>query len=123
MMGRRQALRTRYKALAAEVEGVSIFGADDDEHDNAWLTSVLVEPDAAWRPSDLSAALTAEGIESRPLWKPMHLQPVFRDARSLITGAAETLFERGLTLPSGSVLNEEQIQRVLGALERFWAGR
>lgn len=77
MIFRRRVLRERYKACFDDVDGVEVFGAEGDEHDNAWLTSILVDSDVTgWEPSILSAALTAENIESRPLWKPMHLQPV-----------------------------------------------
>ncbi|MGO1852404.1 MAG: DegT/DnrJ/EryC1/StrS family aminotransferase, partial [Microbacteriaceae bacterium] len=70
-------------------------------------------------PADLSAALAEDNIESRPLWKPMHLQPVFEGARGEISGASERLFTRGLTLPSGSALNAEQIERVFAAISSF----
>ena len=71
--------------------------------------------------SDLRRQLDDAGIESRPLWKPMHLQPVFRDAPSLINGSSQRLFETGLTLPSGSALSAEAFDRVLSALATAWA--
>lgn len=122
MIARRRDLREAYKGLFASVPGVEVFGVDGDEHDNAWLTSVLVdEAVTGWPPAELSAALAAADIESRPIWKPMHLQPVFAGARGVITGAAQRLFETGLTLPSGSALSEAQRVRVLGAIEGFLA--
>lgn len=124
MIARRRAVRDDYKRLFETVEGVEIFGADGDEHDNFWLTSIVVDSDAAgWKPADLSGALAAQDIESRPLWKPMHLQPVFSGARGLITGAAQRLFETGLTLPSGSALTVAQRARIDWAIEDFLGGR
>jgi dTDP-4-amino-4,6-dideoxygalactose transaminase len=59
-------------------------------------------------------ALDAKDIEARHLWKPMHLQPVFRDARAFVSGASESLFRQGVTLPSGSALSDDAVQRVAG---------
>ncbi len=124
MIARRRALRDRYKAFFAPVAGVTIFGGDHDQADNAWLTSILVDSaQAGWTTEDLRLFLQAENIESRPLWKPMHLQPVFASARGEITGVAEGLFRSGLTLPSGSVLTEAEQDRVFEALGRFLDGR
>ncbi|MGO3233804.1 MAG: DegT/DnrJ/EryC1/StrS family aminotransferase, partial [Microbacterium sp.] len=124
MIFRRRVLRQRYKDLFAAVPGVSVFGADGDEHDNAWLSSILVDSSVTgWEPADLSAALAEDNIESRPLWKPMHMQPIFAGARGEINGASERLFQTGLTLPSGSVLGNEQVARVLGSINEFLAAR
>jgi dTDP-4-amino-4,6-dideoxygalactose transaminase len=124
MIARRRAIRQRYRELFAEVPGVSIFQGDGDAQDNCWLTSILVDPEVAgWRASELSAWLAEDDIESRPLWKPMHLQPVFRGARHLVDGSAERLFETGVTLPSGSVLTEEQLTRVTERIETFVGSR
>ena len=117
MIERRRAVRDRYRTFFADVEGVELFGAADDSGDNCWLTSIVVdEAVTGWSPSELSQALAADQIESRPLWKPMHLQPVFARARHRTTGASESLFRRGLTLPSGSALSEAEVDRVVAAL-------
>ncbi|TFV92745.1 aminotransferase class I/II-fold pyridoxal phosphate-dependent enzyme [Blastococcus sp. CT_GayMR20] len=120
MIGRRRALRAMYIEAFAGVPGVTVFQRANDEQDNCWLTAVLVdETEAGWSTEDLRKALDAANIESRPLWKPMHRQPVFAQARSLVTGAADQLFKRGLTLPSGSALGPEQVDRVLAAVTEF----
>ncbi|UJP08920.1 aminotransferase class I/II-fold pyridoxal phosphate-dependent enzyme [Microbacterium sp. KUDC0406] len=124
MIARRREMRELYKQLFADVDGVEVFGAEGDEHDNVWLTSILVDSSVTgWEPSQLAAALAEDNIESRPVWKPMHLQPVFAGYRGEISGASETLFERGLTLPSGSALTAEQRERVVDAIAAFLAGR
>lgn len=124
MIARRRDLRDRYKARFAEVAGVTVFGAENDEEDNVWLTSIIIdEAVTGWSPSELSAALTAADIESRPLWKPMHLQPVFAGARGEITGTSEQLFRTGLTLPSGSALDDAQRERVFAAIDDFLTSR
>ncbi|MGY1724538.1 DegT/DnrJ/EryC1/StrS family aminotransferase [Blastococcus sp. SYSU DS0533] len=120
MIDRRRRLRNLYVELFDGVDGVTVFQHAAGEQDNCWLTAVLVdETEAGWSTEDLRKALDAENIESRPLWKPMHRQPVFAQARSLVTGAADQLFKRGLTLPSGSALGLEQVDRVLAAVTEF----
>ncbi|WP_202045579.1 aminotransferase class I/II-fold pyridoxal phosphate-dependent enzyme [Microbacterium sp. Se63.02b] len=120
MIARRREMRELYKQLFAEVDGVEVFGAEGDEHDNVWLTSILVDSSVTgWEPSELAAALAEDDIESRPLWKPMHAQPVFDGARSKTSGASEALFARGLTLPSGSALTDSQRERVVVAIRGF----
>jgi dTDP-4-amino-4,6-dideoxygalactose transaminase len=122
MIERRRALRERYAKLFAGVDGVSLLGADDPGA-NCWLTSIVVDPArTGWAASDLAAHLAHRDIETRPVWKPMHLQPVFADAQTAVTGAAERLFAHGLTLPSGSVLQEPHIERVFDAIDDFLDG-
>ena len=67
-------------------------------------------------PSQLIAELAGEDIESRRLWKPMHLQPVFASHRAFVNGESERLFDRGVTLPSGSALQDDEIERVIKVL-------
>ncbi|WP_315637356.1 MULTISPECIES: aminotransferase class I/II-fold pyridoxal phosphate-dependent enzyme [Microbacterium] len=120
MIARRREMRELYKRLFADVDGVEVFGAEGDEDDNVWLTSILVDSAVAgWEPSALAAALAEDDIESRPLWKPMHAQPVFAGARRRTSGASDSLFARGLTLPSGSALTDDQRARVTTAIRGF----
>jgi dTDP-4-amino-4,6-dideoxygalactose transaminase len=121
-LARRRQIRESYRAAFAGIAGVSIFGGDDS-FDNCWLTSIIVEESAGWTPAQLCEYLDERDIESRPLWKPMHLQPVFRDSERLVNGNAEWLFEHGLTLPSGSGMNEADINRILEAISSFFAER
>ena len=124
MIARRREMREIYKELFATVDGVEIFGAEGDEHDNVWLTSILIdEKRTGWAPSQLAEALSQDHIESRPLWKPMHKQPVFAHHRGNINGTSEKLFASGLTLPSGSALTEQQRARVVEGITAFVGGR
>jgi dTDP-4-amino-4,6-dideoxygalactose transaminase len=124
MLHRRREIRDLYRAWFSDVDGVKIFGGDDDANDNCWLTSIVVDPTkSGWLASELSAALAEQNIESRPLWKPMHLQPVFAGAPALINGNAEQLFETGITLPSGSALTPAELDRIEIAIKSFLAVR
>jgi dTDP-4-amino-4,6-dideoxygalactose transaminase len=123
MIGRRRVLRDMYTKLFSEASGVTLLGGDDPET-NCWLTSIVVDPaEAGWTAGELADHLAGRSIETRPVFKPMHLQPVFTGARTALTGAAERLFETGLSLPSGSALGELQIQRVFDGVTTFLDGR
>lgn len=122
MIARRRRHREAYRNFFADVPGVSLFGATDDQDDNCWLTSIVVDPAVAgWTVDQLAQFMWKNGIEGRPLWKPMHLQPVFADAPRLVDGTSENFFRHGLTLPSGSALTTEQFSRVIARLETFTA--
>jgi dTDP-4-amino-4,6-dideoxygalactose transaminase len=123
MIGRRRALRDGYAKIFSSVDGATVLGADDPEA-NCWLTSIVVDPlRAGWRTEDLAAQLSAREVETRPIFKPMHLQPVFADAQTALSGTAQHLFDNGLTLPSGSTLQEPQIRKVFDCIMDFLDGR
>jgi dTDP-4-amino-4,6-dideoxygalactose transaminase len=124
MIGRRRAVREEYARLFTGHPGVRVFQRPGDEADNCWLTAVVVDPaEAGWSNDGLAKALDAANIESRPLWKPMHQQPVFAGARSMLNGSADRLFAGGLTLPSGSALAAGQVAAVTEAIGAFLAHR
>lgn len=117
MIKRRREWRDRYRALFAGADGARILGGSADCGDNCWLTAVIVDPDRSdWTAQDLGAALTSAGIECRPLWKPMHLQPVYAGLGGTLDGTAERLFDRGLTLPAGSGMTNAQFARIEDAI-------
>ena len=118
IMARRRQIRESYRAAFDGIAGVSIFGGDDAP-DNCWLTSIVVDESAGWTPWQLAADLEERDIEARPMWKPMHLQPVFANAPSLVNGSSQWLFEHGLTLPSGSGMSDADLARVQGAIRSF----
>ena len=83
---------------------------------NRWLTTILT--DSFDTREAIRLALEEENIESRPLWKPMHLQPVFSSNKAYLNGVSEDLFERGLCLPSGSNLEKSDLDRVIGTIKK-----
>ena len=121
MIEKRRTIRDLYRKLFEEVEGVSIFDGGNDLEDNCWLTSIIVDQEVTgWNTGRLNIHLGEDNIESRPLWKPMHLQPLFASLSSgQIDGSSQYLFENGLTLPSGSALTEQQIERIHTNITRF----
>ena len=113
---RRRAIHDLYVKLLAGVKGVKVMCQPEGEgfNSNYWLTCITVEPEeAGFTREDVRLALDEENIESRPLWKPMHLQPVFKDAPFYGNGTSERLFEIGLCLPSGPTLTDEDVERVV----------
>ena len=119
MIERRREIRGSYRNLFSGIDGVRIFGGDDTGQ-NCWLTALVIDRSAAgFEATELSAYLDRRDIESRPLWKPMHLQPVFANAPRYDLGVAQGLFEHGITLPSGSAHDKETISRVCEALDGF----
>ncbi|MGZ6798936.1 MAG: DegT/DnrJ/EryC1/StrS family aminotransferase, partial [Mycobacteriaceae bacterium] len=117
MLRRRREWRETYRSLLAGRSGVSIVGGADDDHDNCWLTAITVdEAKAGLSATQVGAYLTQVGIESRPLWKPMHLQPVFSSCTRTVNGSSERLFADGLTLPSGSRMSHRDFSLIEMAL-------
>jgi len=113
MLKRRREWRERYRSLVGQYDGVAVMGGEGDEEDNCWLTAFTVDEELAGISArQLSAVLTDAGIESRPVWKPLHLQPVFAGCGGTIDGSAERLFERGVTLPSGSGMSREEFAEI-----------
>ncbi|MEV4279142.1 DegT/DnrJ/EryC1/StrS family aminotransferase [Actinoplanes xinjiangensis] len=123
MIERRRAVRAAYREIFAPVDGVRLL-AGDDPAGNCWLTGIVADPErTGWRARELAVHLRARQVETRPLFKPMHLQPLFAGARSALTGAAERLFANGLVLPGGSALDDDQVGRVVDGVNGFLDGR
>lgn len=91
-----------------------------DFYSNFWLTSVLINAESGRTREELRLAMEAQNIESRPLWKPMHLQPVFAHCPYYGGKVSESLFEHGLCLPSGSNLTDGDRARILGVFDAFF---
>lgn len=129
MIERRRQHRIAYRELFSGVAGVKMFGQPDgadggETVDNFWLSSILVdEAEAGWGSHDLLESLLQQNIESRPLWKPMHAQPVYAGTPRYLDGTSERLFATGLSLPSGSALTDEQVERVSSAIHDFLGQR
>jgi len=108
-----------YRRALADLAGLSFQPEAPWGQHTRWLTCVLIEPDEFGVDREtVRQALELENIESRPVWKPMHMQPVFRDCPRVRGEVAESLFRHGLCLPSGSNLTESDLCRVVDAIRR-----
>lgn len=118
---RRRAIHSLYTELLRDIPGITVQQNPAPEFDsNFWLTCILVDPEVAgFTREDIRLHLTNENIETRPLWKPMHLQPVFSQAPFYGDGTSEKLFETGLCLPSGPSLTDKDIHRVVEAITQI----
>ncbi|MCR5861713.1 aminotransferase class I/II-fold pyridoxal phosphate-dependent enzyme [Flavobacterium sp. J372] len=120
----RRSMHQFYAELFADIEGVSILSEpNEDYHSNFWLSSIVIDPlkTGGKDREGLRLALEAENIECRPLWKPMHLQPVFEGCPYYGKKVSEKLFENGLCLPSGSNLTEDEKSRISKAIKQFFS--
>jgi dTDP-4-amino-4,6-dideoxygalactose transaminase len=108
-----------YLRALKDIPEISFMAEADYGRSNRWLTCILVDPTefGATR-EDIRLALEAENIESRPVWKPMHMQPVFRACRKRGGEVAEDIFTKGLCLPSGSDLSVEDLDRIVSIIKK-----
>ena len=104
----------RYVELLADAPGITVHTNPDERCDsNYWLNTILIDPAKAGTDSEeIRLHLEACNIESRPLWKPMHTQPVFNGAPAFVNGVSEELFKVGLCLPSGPWVSDEDVELV-----------
>jgi dTDP-4-amino-4,6-dideoxygalactose transaminase len=113
-IARRREIHHLYTLLLKDVPGITVMqNPSDGYNSNFWLTCILVDPQFAGKSrEDIRLEMENRNIETRPLWKPMHLQPVFADAPFYGNGTSERLFNIGLCLPSGPTLTDDEIKRV-----------
>ena len=115
---RRTAIREAYRLVIDRHEGVSLMPIADASTSNAWLTCIMLDSKrTGTSPENLRLHLESHDVESRPIWKPMHRQPLYSTARARLDGTADRIFERGLCLPSGSGMTEAQLELVLGLID------
>lgn len=112
---RRREIHSIYSDTLCMLSGISLLeNPSEDYESNHWLTCVQIDSEkAGFSREDLRLAMDKANIETRPLWKPMHLQPIFVDAPFYGDGTSASLFENGLCLPSSPVLTEDDINRVV----------
>lgn len=120
-IARRRAIHGLYSQGLGSISGIEVQQNPSAQfNSNFWLTSILIDPkQTGFDREQLRLRLEEENIESRPLWKPMHLQSVFAACPYYGGSVAEGLFERGLCLPSGSGLSDDEISRVIGVIKSF----
>lgn len=104
-----------YRKALGEIEEITFMPEIPDSRGNRWLTTITFKHTD---PKRVIEALEAVNIESRPLWKPMHLQPLFAEALTFEDGTSQKLFERGLCLPSGTNMSDEALERVCQVIQR-----
>ena len=116
-IGCRRAIRLRYERELSPLGGLQFLGEAPYGRSNNWLTCLTVDPHMFGASAEqIRVHLESRGIESRPVWKPMHLQPVFRDCRMRGGAVAARLFATGLCLPSGSSLSAAEQGEVIAAI-------
>lgn len=119
----RRRMHQFYQEVFKDIKGVNVFSEPSDDYfSNHWLSAILIDPKITSKSrEDLRLAFLEGNIESRPLWKPMHLQPVFADAPYYGDRVAERLFENGLCLPSGSNLTDEDRNRIAATIRSVFS--
>ena len=116
----RRAVYQQYVDRYSGAKGISFVAEPAGYFSNRWLSALMIDPAlAGFTREDLRLGLEKDNIESRPLWKPMHMQPVFSKYPYYGTGVSERLFENGLCLPSGSNLTQADMDRVFAIMDTF----
>ncbi|WP_395974722.1 DegT/DnrJ/EryC1/StrS family aminotransferase [Chryseobacterium cucumeris] len=118
----RRAMHNFYVDLFRNIEGVTVLSeSNDDFYSNHWLSAVIVDPEMTGKNREgLRLTFLEDNIESRPLWKPMHLQPVFETSPYYGGNVSEKLFDNGLCLPSGSNLSEDDKERIAKVVHSYF---
>ena len=124
-----------YKKNLSDLDGLTLMPQNDDEHSNCWLTAIQIADDCKVSPIDIMVALEKDDVESRPVWKPLHLQPVFADCDFVSdvedlhivneemgadNSIAGTLFRRGVCIPSDTKMTDEDLARVCEVIRKLW---
>lgn len=117
----RRAVYNRYYDKMKNLKGVSFVDEPAGYFSNRWLTTIIIDPASCITRETLRLALEQDNIESRPLWKPMHMQPIFADAPFYGDGTSERLFRDGLCLPSGSNLTDADFERIFKVIDTVFA--
>lgn len=116
---RRRRNHAIYMSELADIAAISVHdNPSADFNSNFWLTTILIDPASGHTPDELRLAFADAGIESRLLWRPMHMQPVFADAPYYGSDICENLFDTGLCLPSGSSLTDSDLDEVISIIRR-----
>ena len=109
-----------YKNELSMIKEITFLEELEPSFSNYWLTTILLDKNSTIDREQLRLHLEKDNIESRPLWKPMHLQPVFKDCKSYVNGISEDLFNRGLCLPSGTAMTTEDLKRIVKKVKELY---
>lgn len=107
-----------YKRELNQLEGIQFMPVNEWDSPNYWLSSMILT--GSVRPNDIMNALEKEDIESRPVWKPMHLQPFFESFDYIGNGISDALFQNGICLPSDTKMTELDLERVVQVIKELW---
>lgn len=110
-----------YQMKLSDLSGINFLNEPVGFFSNRWLSCIIVDPKSGITREQIRLALEDGNIESRPLWKPMHLQPVFQSSPFYGNGTSESLFENGLCLPSGSNLSTVELDKVISVIRKLCA--
>lgn len=116
---KRRYIHDFYKNKLSKIESIKFLKDIDGFYSNRWLTTIVLEENSKINNEKIRLELQKNNIESRPLWKPMHLQPVFNTYQALTNGVSEDLFNRGLCLPSGSNMNDNDLNRIVDIINNL----
>ena len=124
-----------YQKHLGDLEGITFMPMMEDTYSNCWLTTIQLADDCKVKPLDIMIALEEDDVESRPVWKPMHLQPVFSDCDFITeveelhivdeemgadNSVAGILFKRGVCMPSDSKMTDEDLDRICEVVRKLW---
>jgi dTDP-4-amino-4,6-dideoxygalactose transaminase len=107
-----------YKRELGELEGLEMMPINEWNEPNYWLSCITLSGQV--RPLDIMEALEKEDIESRPIWKPMHMQPFYEGYDFIGEGVSEKIFENGVCLPSDTKMTDEDLNRVCEIIKKLW---
>ena len=116
----KRAIKSFYKEQLSCIKEISFLDESEGSYSNFWLTTILLSENSTIDREQLRLHLEKDNIESRPLWKPMHLQPVFKECKSYLNGVSEDLFNRGLCLPSDTNMSIEDLKRVVSKIKELY---
>jgi dTDP-4-amino-4,6-dideoxygalactose transaminase len=120
-VSRRREIFATYKAALSDLPGIAFMPEATYGRANRWLSVItLDETEGAPSPAHLRLTLEEQNIESRPVWKPMHMQPVFKEAHCIGGSVSETLFASGLCLPSGTEMTSGDLARIIAIIRATW---
>ena len=121
----KRAIFDRYKEAFKDIDDIEMMPEKENERSNFWLSTILLKQGSKVKPLDIIEALEKENVESRPVWKPMHLQPIFKDYDYIKLdenkiSVGRDLFERGVCLPSDVNMTKEEQERIIRIIMSLW---
>ena len=115
---KKQYIYNYYKSQLKEIKNIEFMPINDWNNPNCWLTSMILNGEV--KPIDIIKALEKENIEARPIWKPMHMQPYFKEYDYIGSNIGETIFSNGLCLPSDTKLTAMELNRIVSIIKELW---